>query len=223
MSGPKLEETLNNAVSTLGAETLQLGGTILLQSPVGAVYAFQMDPQNDQPKHISPKEARKSLARGVKAGLGESLENLVDQVDDADHRVWWGSSQFKEMQSALTKLSELAETLNEQPTPQQLKDLRKRLRALEDTSKAYLERKKLPAGCFVVGRHVMTCCVEDIQFAALVCQWDKADTVQDDTWMVLTAKIDFKFHRAYGRKGPVLSYISAEPCPAPEQPVATFY
>ena len=86
-----------------------------------------------------------------------------------------------------------------------------------------LVRKKLPAGCFVVGRHVMTCCVEDIQFAALVCQWDKADTVQDDSWMVLTAKIDFKFHRAYGRKGPVLSYLSAEPCPAPEQPVATFY
>ncbi len=77
--------------------------------------------------------------------------------------------------------------------------------------------------CFVCGRHVMTCCVEDIQFAALVCQWDEADTVQDDTWMVLTAKIDFKFHRAYGRKGPVLSYLSAEPCPAPEQPVATFY
>ena len=55
-----------------------------------------------------------------------------------------------------------------------------------------------------------------------MCQWDKADTVQDDTWMVLTAKIDFKFHRAYGRKGPVLSYLSAEPCPAPEQPVASF-
>ena len=86
-----------------------------------------------------------------------------------------------------------------------------------------LVRKKLPAGCFVVGRHVMTCCVEDIQFAALVCQWDKADTVQDDSWMVLTAKIDFKFHRAYGRKGPVLSYLSSEPCTLPEQPVATFY
>lgn len=86
-----------------------------------------------------------------------------------------------------------------------------------------LVRKKLPSGCFVVGRHVMTCCVEDIQFAALVCQWDKADTVQDDSWMVLTAKIDFKFHRAYGRKGPVLSYLSAEPCTPPEQPVATFY
>ena len=86
-----------------------------------------------------------------------------------------------------------------------------------------LVRKKLPANCFVVGRHVMTCCVEDIQFAALVCQWDKADTVNDDSWMILTAKVNFKFHRAYNRRGPVLSYISAESCEAPEHPVATFY
>jgi hypothetical protein len=86
-----------------------------------------------------------------------------------------------------------------------------------------LVRKKLPANTFVVGRHVMTCCVEDIQFAALACQWDKASTVQDDTWMILTAKIEFKFHRAYGRRGPVMCYISSEPCEAPEQAVATFY
>lgn len=86
-----------------------------------------------------------------------------------------------------------------------------------------LVRKKLPAGSFVVGRHVMTCCVEDIQFAALVCQWEKANTVEDDTWMILTAKVNFKFNRAYGRRGPVLSYISHELCEAPDQPVATFY
>lgn len=86
-----------------------------------------------------------------------------------------------------------------------------------------LVRKKLPAGSFVVGRHVMTCCVEDIQFAALVCQWEKAGTVEDDSWMILTAKVNFKFNRAYGRRGPVLSYISHELCEAPDQPVATFY
>ena len=86
-----------------------------------------------------------------------------------------------------------------------------------------LKRSKMPANTFIVGRHVMTCCVEDIQFAALVCQWDKADTVQDDSWMILTAKLNFKFNKAYGRKGPVLSYVSHELCEAPEQPVATFY
>ena len=86
-----------------------------------------------------------------------------------------------------------------------------------------LKRNKMPANTFIVGRHVMTCCVEDIQFAALVCQWDKSDTVQDDSWMILTAKLNFKFNKAYGRKGPVLSYVSHELCEAPEQPVATFY
>lgn len=86
-----------------------------------------------------------------------------------------------------------------------------------------LVRKKMPEHSFIVGRHVMTCCVQDIQFAGLVCQWDKADTVKDDSWIVLTAKINFKFHRAYSKKGPVLTYIDSEPCDAPEQPVATFY
>lgn len=86
-----------------------------------------------------------------------------------------------------------------------------------------LVRRRLPKDTFVVGRHVMTCCVEDIQFAALVCKWDKADTVSDEGWMKLTAKINFRFSPAYGRKGPVLTYITHEPCDPPEQPVATFY
>ena len=68
-----------------------------------------------------------------------------------------------------------------------------------------LVRRRLPVNTFVIGRHVMTCCVEDIQFAALVCKWDKADTVTDAGWMTLTAKVNFRFSRAYGRKGPVLT------------------
>lgn len=86
-----------------------------------------------------------------------------------------------------------------------------------------LRRDKLPKGTFVIGRHVMTCCADDIQFAALVCQWENTPTIQDDTWMKITAKLNFKFNRAYGKKGPVLSYISAEPCEIPNPDVATFY
>ena len=41
--------------------------------------------------------------------------------------------------------------------------------------------------------------------------------------MVLTAEIRFKFSRAYGKKGPVLTYLSHENCEPPAQPVATFY
>ena len=124
------------------------------------------------------------------------IEAPVVNIEDRDYAIWYRD-------------------MSEEPKKYNGKTMRFKGRCLV--------RKNVPKGSFIIGRHIMTCCVEDIQFAALVCQWDKADTVQDDTWMVLTAKIDFKFHRAYGRKGPVLSYISAEPCPAPEQPVATFY
>ena len=87
----------------------------------------------------------------------------------------------------------------------------------------YLKRKKVPAGNFIVGRHIMTCCADDIQFAGLICKWDEYDSIEGDSWHILTAKINHKFSRAYGKKGPVLTYISDEACEVPEQPVATFY
>ncbi len=105
--------------------------------------------------------------------------------------------------------------MSEEPKKYENKTVRFKCRALV--------RQKMPDHPFIVGRHVMTCCVEDIQFAGLVCQWDKADTVKDDTWIILTARINFKFNRAYSKKGPVLTYIDSTPCEAPEQPVATFY
>lgn len=87
----------------------------------------------------------------------------------------------------------------------------------------YLKRKKIPAGHFIVGRHVMSCCVDDIQFAGLICRWDEADSIEGDSWHILTARVNHKFSRAYGKKGPVLTFISDEPCQAPENPVASFY
>ena len=105
--------------------------------------------------------------------------------------------------------------MSEEPKKYEGKTVRFKCRALV--------RKKLPEKTFIVGRHVMTCCVEDIQFAGLVCQWEGAETVQDDSWMILTAKINFKFNRAYGKKGPVLTYVDSVLCQAPEQAVATFY
>ena len=86
-----------------------------------------------------------------------------------------------------------------------------------------LQREKLPKGCIVVGRHVMTCCAEDIQFAALVCQMPDPSVIEDDSWIEITAKINFKFHRAYRKKGPVLTYVSHKAASAPEPEVATFY
>ena len=124
------------------------------------------------------------------------LDAPVVEIGDEDYAMWYRD-------------------MSEEPKKYEGKTVRFKCRALV--------RKKMPAGAFIVGRHVMTCCVQDIQFAALVCQWDGADTVKDDSWMILTAKIGFKFNRAYGKKGPVLTYVEGQPCQAPQQDVATFY
>ena len=124
------------------------------------------------------------------------LDAPIVEIGDDDYATWYRD-------------------LSEEPKKYEGKTVRFKCRALV--------RQKLPSETFVAGRHVMTCCVEDIQFAGLVCQWKDAKTIRDDTWMILTAKINFKFNRAYGKRGPVLTYLSAEPCEAPEQPVATFY
>ncbi|MCI9469480.1 MAG: GTPase [Oscillospiraceae bacterium] len=87
-----------------------------------------------------------------------------------------------------------------------------------------LTRRTMP-GAFVIGRHVMTCCVEDIQFAALVCTWDKAKVkaMASDQWVTVTAKLEVKFHPSYGGKGPVLTAQEVAVAQKPEQEVATFF
>ena len=74
-----------------------------------------------------------------------------------------------------------------------------------------------------MGRHVMTCCVDDIKYAALVCQWPEASSLHKRDWVLLTAKISIAYHKAYGTKGPVLTAVSVEPAEKPEEEVATFY
>ena len=52
---------------------------------------------------------------------------------------------------------------------------------------------------------------------------DGADMISSPSWIRLTAKISVKSCAVYGRKGPVLKFLSATPEEAPEDPVATFY
>ena len=82
---------------------------------------------------------------------------------------------------------------------------------------------KLQADCFVIGRQLMTCCIDDIQFTGLICRWPAAQGLEKGGWVHATAKIEVKWHKGYGRKGPVLNALEIVPCDAPEQPVATFY
>ncbi|MDD6830541.1 MAG: outer membrane insertion C- signal [Firmicutes bacterium] len=119
----------------------------------------------------------------------------IIEIGDDDYAIWYRD-------------------LSEEPQKYENKTVRFKCR--------YLKRKKVPEGSFIVGRHVMTCCAEDIQFAGLICKWDGWESITGDSWHILTARINHKFSRAYGKKGPVLTYISDEPCEVPENPVASF-
>ena len=83
--------------------------------------------------------------------------------------------------------------------------------------------KKLPAGNFVFGRRVMTCCVEDISFAGLLATGYDTKQLQNQEWVELTAKVAIKHNRVYNKKGPILNVLSLTPGTPPEQDVATFY
>ena len=85
-------------------------------------------------------------------------------------------------------------------------------------------RRTMP-GAFMIGRHVMTCCADDITFSAMVCNWDRAKVraMAKDQWVTVKAKIDVKFHPSYRGKGPVLTALEVRLAKKPEPEVATFY
>lgn len=86
-----------------------------------------------------------------------------------------------------------------------------------------VKRRGIQSGWMIAGRNVMTCCEADIAFTAFICDFRSIPDMPDDGWFVLTAKMDYKFNRAYGRRGPVLTAESAEACEAPDPSVATFF
>ena len=76
---------------------------------------------------------------------------------------------------------------------------------------------------FVIGRHIMTCCVEDIQFGGLVAKWPEARRLEHGGWVVMTAVVRKEFNHMYQSEGPVFDVMNVEKVTAPEEEVATFY
>lgn len=83
--------------------------------------------------------------------------------------------------------------------------------------------KKMPANSFAAGRHVMTCCVEDIQYAGLIAETKgSCDVLKTGDWLYVTAVVSVEKHKAYRGLGPVLKVKDYSATTAPEEKVATF-
>ncbi len=85
------------------------------------------------------------------------------------------------------------------------------------------KEKDMPENTFIGGRHVMTCCVEDIQYLPFICLSDEAKSVKSRTWKMLTAEVAEEYHEMYEGKGPVLKITSIAATTPPEEEVAVFY
>jgi hypothetical protein len=78
-------------------------------------------------------------------------------------------------------------------------------------------------GNILAGRHVMTCCADDISYHPLVCVFSQPSTLKTRDWVTLTGKIKLEKHKLYRGVGPVLYVTETTFAVPPAQEVATFY
>lgn len=82
---------------------------------------------------------------------------------------------------------------------------------------------RLPSNAVVIGRHIMTCCADDIQYGGLICVFKTPQTLKTRDWITVTGKIKIEVNKLYKKNGPVLYVESTEFAVPPKQEVATFY
>ncbi len=83
--------------------------------------------------------------------------------------------------------------------------------------------KSLGKDAIVIGRHVMTCCADDIAFHGLVCKFPSEVAFKTRDWLTVTATLQPEEHKLYRRVGPVLHALNWETASTPDPEIATFY
>jgi len=82
---------------------------------------------------------------------------------------------------------------------------------------------KLGKNEIIIGRHVMTCCVDDIAYQGMVCKFKSDVAYKTRDWIYVQGKIKIENNKLYGRPGPVIYAERGIYTDKPEREVATFY
>ena len=83
--------------------------------------------------------------------------------------------------------------------------------------------KKIPDDELAIGRHIMTCCVDDIQYGGVVCRLKGATEYKTHDWAVIKGKINLEKNKLYRSVGPVIAIEEITRCEPLQDSVATFY
>ena len=81
----------------------------------------------------------------------------------------------------------------------------------------------MPEGNIVIGRHIMTCCADDIAYRGVVAKGMGSLKLTTRDWVTVEGRIVEEYSKLYRGVGPVLYVKSIERAEKPEQEVATFY
>ncbi len=81
---------------------------------------------------------------------------------------------------------------------------------------------KLAANEMLIGRQIMTCCIEDTVYSGLVAVYKAADFYRTGDWLMITAEITLKKHPLYETRGPIFNILDLARTSPPEVEVTTF-
>lgn len=81
----------------------------------------------------------------------------------------------------------------------------------------------LPKESYAIGRHIMTCCADDIAYRGVVAKGMGKLKLATRDWVVVEGRLVEEYSKLYRGVGPVLYVKNIERAEKPVQEVATFY
>jgi hypothetical protein len=81
----------------------------------------------------------------------------------------------------------------------------------------------LPNSQYAIGRHIMTCCVDDIAYRGMVAKGMGNLKLKTRDWVKVEGKLSVEYSKLYRQNGPVITVNKIERAEKPIKEVATFY
>ena len=81
----------------------------------------------------------------------------------------------------------------------------------------------LPRSHYAIGRHIMTCCADDIAYRGLVAKGMGGLDIKTRDWVTVEGTLSVEYSKLYQAKGPVITVEKVKPAEKPIEEVATFY
>ena len=81
----------------------------------------------------------------------------------------------------------------------------------------------LPKDSYAIGRHIMTCCADDIAYRGVVAKGMGKLKLTTRDWVTVEGRLVEEYSKLYRGVGPVLYVKSIDRAEKPEQEVSTFY